>query len=294
MSPTTQARGFVHTAPSHGDDDFEIGRKHGLEMTYNILDDSSYRADLPFFGGERIIKENGKPGNANKVVIDKLVEVGKLLARRRITISDAHSWRFQGAGHPPQPPAMVRGHRQALGRRPRPIRRDDPHPRPDLHRPTGRLDAQDRPQPSLQHDRGAAGLGPVAPARMGRAVDLFSSRKGRHRQTPISCCATRRSTPASSRPSRPRARMRGTSPAPRRASSGTSTTPRRGNRSSTSSTSGSIVAQPTPSSCATARTGPRTASRTSTSRAPTSTGGGSIPRCCRPAAPSGARPTGAF
>jgi isoleucyl-tRNA synthetase len=85
--------GFVHTAPSHGDDDFEIGRRHGLEMTYNILDDSSYRADLPFFGGERIIKENGKPGGANKAVIDKLVELGKLLARKRITISDAHSWR---------------------------------------------------------------------------------------------------------------------------------------------------------------------------------------------------------
>ena len=85
--------GFVHTAPSHGDDDFEIGRKHGLPMTYNILDDSSYRADLPFFAGERIIKEDGKPGGANKAVIDKLVEVGGLLARRRITISDAHSWR---------------------------------------------------------------------------------------------------------------------------------------------------------------------------------------------------------
>ncbi|MBF9058971.1 isoleucine--tRNA ligase [Rhodobacterales bacterium HKCCSP123] len=85
--------GFVHTAPSHGDDDFEIGRKHGLEMTWNILDDSSFRADLPFFAGEQIIKPNGKPGNANKVVIDKLIETGKLLARRRITISDAHSWR---------------------------------------------------------------------------------------------------------------------------------------------------------------------------------------------------------
>lgn len=85
--------GFVHTAPSHGDDDFEIGRKHGLAMTYNILDDSSYRADLPFFAGEQIIKPNGKPGNANKAVIDKLVELGKLLARKRITISDAHSWR---------------------------------------------------------------------------------------------------------------------------------------------------------------------------------------------------------
>ena len=85
--------GFVHTAPSHGDDDFEIGRKHGLPMTWNILDDSSFRPDLPFFAGARIIKEDGKPGGANKAVIDKLVELGGLLARRRITISDAHSWR---------------------------------------------------------------------------------------------------------------------------------------------------------------------------------------------------------
>ena len=85
--------GLVHTAPSHGDDDYAIGIKHGLRMTYNILDDSSYRADLPFFGGECILKPNGKPGGANKAVIDKLVEVGALLARKRITISDAHSWR---------------------------------------------------------------------------------------------------------------------------------------------------------------------------------------------------------
>ncbi|MDX8353793.1 isoleucine--tRNA ligase [Cognatiyoonia sp. IB215182] len=85
--------GFVHTAPSHGDDDYAIGIKHSLPMTYNILDDSSYRADLPFFAGEAILKTNGKPGGANKVVIDKLVEVGALLARKRITISDAHSWR---------------------------------------------------------------------------------------------------------------------------------------------------------------------------------------------------------
>jgi isoleucyl-tRNA synthetase len=85
--------GLVHTAPSHGDDDYAIGVKHGLEMTYNILDDSSYRADLPFFAGEVIIRPNGKPGNANKVVQAKLVEVGAMLASRRITLSDAHSWR---------------------------------------------------------------------------------------------------------------------------------------------------------------------------------------------------------
>ncbi|WP_296425954.1 isoleucine--tRNA ligase [Yoonia sp.] len=85
--------GFVHTAPSHGDDDYAIGVKHGLPMTYNILDDSSYRADLPFFGGESILKPNGKPGGANKAVIEKLKEVGALIATKRITISDAHSWR---------------------------------------------------------------------------------------------------------------------------------------------------------------------------------------------------------
>ncbi|WP_299836851.1 isoleucine--tRNA ligase [uncultured Jannaschia sp.] len=85
--------GFVHTAPSHGDDDYQIGLKHGLPMTYNVEADGTLRADLPFFGGEAIIRPNGKPGGANKAVIDKLVEVGALLARARITISDAHSWR---------------------------------------------------------------------------------------------------------------------------------------------------------------------------------------------------------
>ncbi|MFT6933497.1 MAG: isoleucyl-tRNA synthetase [Paracoccaceae bacterium] len=85
--------GFVHTAPSHGDDDYAIGVKHKLPMTFNILDDSSFRADLPFFGGEAVLKSSGKPGDANKVVMAKLVDVGALLARRRITISDAHSWR---------------------------------------------------------------------------------------------------------------------------------------------------------------------------------------------------------
>ena len=85
--------GFVHTAPSHGDDDYAIGRANGLPMTHNIGDDSAFRDDLPFFAGARVIREDGKPGDANKAVIDKLVEVGGLLARKRITISDAHSWR---------------------------------------------------------------------------------------------------------------------------------------------------------------------------------------------------------
>ena len=85
--------GFVHTAPSHGDDDYAVGVKNGLEMTYNVMDDSSYRADLPLFGGEQIIKPNGKPGGANKAVMGVLGKVGALMASKRITLSDAHSWR---------------------------------------------------------------------------------------------------------------------------------------------------------------------------------------------------------
>jgi isoleucyl-tRNA synthetase len=85
--------GFVHTAPSHGDDDYQIGLKHGLPMTFNVLEDGSFRPDLPFFGGRRILTDTGKEGDANAAVIDKLVEVGALLARGRLKHSYPHSWR---------------------------------------------------------------------------------------------------------------------------------------------------------------------------------------------------------
>ncbi len=45
--------GFVHTAPSHGDDDYQMGVKFGLPMTYNVEADGSYRADLPCSAGRR-------------------------------------------------------------------------------------------------------------------------------------------------------------------------------------------------------------------------------------------------
>ncbi len=85
--------GFVHTAPSHGDDDYKVGVEHGLAMTHHVEADGTFRADLPLFGGQAIIRSDGKPGGANKAVIDALVAAGALLARARITISDAHSWR---------------------------------------------------------------------------------------------------------------------------------------------------------------------------------------------------------
>ena len=85
--------GFVHTAPSHGADDFEIGVKHGLKMTHNVLEAGEFRADLPFFGGLYIFDRKGLDGEANKAVIDKLIETGALVARGRLTHSYPHSWR---------------------------------------------------------------------------------------------------------------------------------------------------------------------------------------------------------
>ena len=85
--------GFVHTAPSHGADDYLIGVRHGLPMTHNVMEDSSFRADLPFFGGAVIFDHKGREKDANKRVIDKLVEVGALIARGRLKHSYPHSWR---------------------------------------------------------------------------------------------------------------------------------------------------------------------------------------------------------
>ncbi|WP_435163792.1 isoleucine--tRNA ligase [Falsirhodobacter sp. 1013] len=85
--------GFVHTAPSHGDDDYQVGLKFGLPMTYNVEPDGSYRADLPLFGGQHIILPDGKEGPANVSNIKALAGAGALLAKGKVKHSYPHSWR---------------------------------------------------------------------------------------------------------------------------------------------------------------------------------------------------------
>jgi isoleucyl-tRNA synthetase len=85
--------GFVHTAPSHGDDDYILGQKFGLAMTYNVEPDGSYRADLPLFGGQYIITPDGKEGPANVSVIKQLAYTGALFAKAKLRHSYPHSWR---------------------------------------------------------------------------------------------------------------------------------------------------------------------------------------------------------
>ncbi len=87
--------GFVHTAPSHGQDDYELFVKNGLvdRMTHNVLEDSSFAPQVPFFAGLQIFDAKGKEGPANKAVIEKLAEAGALAARGRVKHSYPHSWR---------------------------------------------------------------------------------------------------------------------------------------------------------------------------------------------------------
>jgi len=78
--------GCVHTAPGHGQDDYELGLKHGLDI-YNPVDNrGKFFPDIEFFGGQFVF-------DANKNVIEKLLEVGALITTSEITHSYPHCWR---------------------------------------------------------------------------------------------------------------------------------------------------------------------------------------------------------
>ncbi|SMX44140.1 isoleucine--tRNA ligase [Actibacterium lipolyticum] len=87
--------GFVHTAPSHGADDYEcfVKRNWMDRMTHNVGEESEFLPHVPFFAGLQVFDRKGKEGKANNAVIAKLVEAGGIIARGRVTHSYPHSWR---------------------------------------------------------------------------------------------------------------------------------------------------------------------------------------------------------
>ena len=100
--------GFVHTAPSHGREDFEawmdnvrVLEERGISSTIPFpVDDAGYfTADAPGFGPDaeggagRVIDDKGKKGDANDRVIKALIGRHALFARGRLKHSYPHSWR---------------------------------------------------------------------------------------------------------------------------------------------------------------------------------------------------------
>jgi isoleucyl-tRNA synthetase len=94
--------GFVHTAPGHGREDFELWtastrllQERGIDtrIPYTVDENGAFTDEAPGFEGKRIITENGKVGDANRAVIDTLVKAGALVARGKLKHQYPHSWR---------------------------------------------------------------------------------------------------------------------------------------------------------------------------------------------------------
>jgi isoleucyl-tRNA synthetase len=89
----TAGTGFVHIAPSHGADDFMLGKAAGLEITDNVTDDGKFRESVPLFGGLAIYDANGKMGDGNFAPIKAIDEAGMLVAKGSMKHDYPHSWR---------------------------------------------------------------------------------------------------------------------------------------------------------------------------------------------------------
>ena len=81
-----QGTGLVHTAPGHGAEDYVIGVEYGLEPYAPVDDDGKFTADVEEWAGLHVHEANGP-------IVDRLRELGVLLAHTDVTHSYPHCWR---------------------------------------------------------------------------------------------------------------------------------------------------------------------------------------------------------
>ena len=94
--------GFVHTAPGHGREDFDVwtantrelaARRIDTTIPYTVDADGRFTEQAPGFTGKRVLNDKGEKGDANDAVIKALIEAGMLIARGRLKHQYPHSWR---------------------------------------------------------------------------------------------------------------------------------------------------------------------------------------------------------
>ncbi|GEP04247.1 isoleucine--tRNA ligase [Methylobacterium oxalidis] len=94
--------GFVHTAPGHGREDFELWMANGRRLAqrgidtripYTVDADGALTGEAPGFTGKLVLNHKGEKGDANKAVIAALTEARSLIARGVLRHSYPHSWR---------------------------------------------------------------------------------------------------------------------------------------------------------------------------------------------------------
>jgi isoleucyl-tRNA synthetase len=94
--------GFVHTAPGHGREDFDVWTANGASLAarridtlipYTVDADGRFTEHAPGFTGKRVLTEKGEKGDANEAVIKALAEAGMIIGRGRLKHQYPHSWR---------------------------------------------------------------------------------------------------------------------------------------------------------------------------------------------------------
>jgi isoleucyl-tRNA synthetase len=94
--------GFVHTAPGHGREDFEVWTANRAELEaesinpaipYTVDENGAFTEQAPGFTGKRVINDKGERGDANEAVIKALIDAGMIIARGRLKHQYPHSWR---------------------------------------------------------------------------------------------------------------------------------------------------------------------------------------------------------
>jgi isoleucyl-tRNA synthetase len=94
--------GFVHTAPGHGREDFDVWmtyqtllEKEGINtaIPYTVDENGAFTDAAPGFTGKRVINDKGEKGDANEAVIEALKQAGNIIARSRLKHQYPHSWR---------------------------------------------------------------------------------------------------------------------------------------------------------------------------------------------------------
>ncbi len=78
--------GLVHTAPGHGQDDFETGKKNNLDILMPVNDYGVYTQEAGKYAGTHVFKANDK-------IIEDLKARGELFANEDIGHSYPHCWR---------------------------------------------------------------------------------------------------------------------------------------------------------------------------------------------------------
>ncbi len=199
--------GFVHTAPGHGREDFDLwtastrlaSASAGIDtrIPYTVDENGAFTDEAPGFTGKRVLTDKGEKGDANEAVIKALIDAGALIARGKLKHQYPHSWRSKK-------PVIFRNTPQWFIAMDRPFANDSGGQtlrelarRRDRRDPLG---AADRRKPHQGHGRQQARLGAVAPARLGRAA-----RRSSCARADTKSCSTRRSTRASPTPSKARA-----------------------------------------------------------------------------------------